>query len=565
MTATTGRPQRSITPLALMFTCLGSIIGSGWLFGAYNTAKIAGPAAVFAWVIGMVMMLAIALTYTELGAMYPESGGMGRYAQYSHGPFAGLMASWANWLSMLVIAPIEAVASVQYMAGWSFPWARGLVEDGRLTSSGLGAATLFLLGYTLLNFWTVALFAKSNAAITIFKLVVPLLTALCLIVLGFHSENFTSAASGGFAPYGWAAVFTGVATSGIVFSFNGFQSPINLAGEAQRPERSVPFAVIGGLLLAGVIYILLQIGLIGAVSPTSLQEGGWAGLRFESPFAELAVALGLNWLALSLYADAVISPSGTGITYAATSARALEALSRSGYLPAWLGRLHPTLGVPRNALAFNLGLSLLALYLFPNWEALAAVVSVTCVVGFLTGPVSVVALRRTAPQARRPLVLPGLQVLAPLAFVFASLLVYWSRWPLNGQIMLLVLLGLPIYLVVQARRGWQDTAQHLRSGAWLLVYLLAMTLVSYLGSPAFGGRGVFPYGADMLVVGVLALAFYAWGVRSGDPDAVHHGLTATSADPHAVPEALQDTARRDELQGRPREERAERPGSPEAG
>lgn len=512
--------KRSITPLALLMTCLGSIIGSGWLFGAYNTAKIAGPAAIMAWVIGMIMMMAIALTYTELGAMFPESGGMGRYTQYSHGPFTGVLASWANWLSMLAIPPIEAVASVQYMAGWNFGWARGLVENGSLTTSGLIAATLFMLVYTLLNFWTVSLFAKSNTAITLFKLVVPLLTAILLIAVGFHGGNFTNEAAGGFAPYGWAAVFTGVATSGIVFSFNGFQAPINLAGEAQNPGRSVPFAVIGGILLAGVVYVLLQIGFLGAVDPASLTAGGWSGLRFESPFAELAAALGLNWLALTLYADAVISPSGTGITYAATTSRALEALARSGYMPAWLGKLHPTLGVPRNALLVNLVLSLAALYLFPNWEELAAVVSVTCVVGFLTGPISVVSLRRTAPHLNRPLRLSGLEILAPVAFIFASLLVYWSRWPLNGQIMLLVLLGLPIYAAVQARRGWKDTARHLRTGMWLPAFLLLLTLISYLGSKEFGGLGVLPYGVDMVLVAVLALVVYFWGIKSGDPEAL---------------------------------------------
>ncbi len=509
-------PRRSITPLALMFTCLGSIIGSGWLFGAFNTAKIAGPAAIVAWIIGMVMMLTIALTYIELGTMAPESGGMGRYAQYSHGPFAGLLAGWANWLSMLAIPPIEAVASVQYISGWAFPWAHSLVRGGNLTLSGLLLATAFMVFYTLLNFWTVSLFAKSNAVITVFKLVVPLLTALAMIFLGFHPGNFTDAAAGGFAPYGWAAVFTGVATSGIVFSFNGFQSPINLSGEAQNPSRSVPLAVVGGILLAGLIYVLLQVAFIGAIHPAQLHAGGWAGLNFESPFAELTAALGLNWLALTLYADAVISPTGTGITYAATTARALEALTRSGFMPRWLGQLHPLLGVPRYALLTNLALSLLALYLFPNWQALAAVISVTCVVGFLTGPVSVVSLRRTQPNAKRPLRLSALGLVAPVAFVFASLLVYWSRWPLNGQIMLLISLALPIYLVVQARRGWEGTARHLRSGAWLLCYLLVMTALSYLGSRQFGGIGVLPYGLDMAVVILISLGFYAWGIASGD-------------------------------------------------
>lgn len=519
--------RRNISPMALLMTCLGSIVGSGWLFGAYNTAKIAGPAAILAWIIGMVMMMAIALTYTELGAMFPESGGMGRYTQYSHGPFTGVLASWANWLSMLSIPPIEAVASVQYMSSWNFAWAEGLVHNGTLTTSGLLTATAFMVLYTLLNFWTVELFAKSNSAITTFKMIVPLLTAVLLIVNGFHPQNLTDAVAGGFAPYGWAAVFTGVATSGIVFSFNGFQSPINLAGEAHNPGKSVPFAVVGGIFLAAIIYVLLQVGFLGAVSPEALhQAGGWAGLKFDSPFAELAAALGLNWLALTLYADAVISPSGTGITYVATTSRSLEALARSGYMPSWLGELHPTLGVPRHAMIVNLLLSLAALYLFPNWEALAAVVSVTCVVGFLTGPISVATLRRTAPHIPRPLRLAGLNILAPIAFIFASLLVYWSRWPLNGQIMLLVMLGLPLYVIMQAKRGWADTAQHMRSGLWLPVFMLLLTVISYLGSKQFGGINVFPYGVDMAVVAALALAIYNWGVRSGDPHALeaipHH-------------------------------------------
>jgi amino acid transporter len=67
--------QRNIGPIALLLTGLGSIIGSGWLFGAWRAAGIAGPAAIVAWVIGAVVILAIALTYAELGAMFPESGG----------------------------------------------------------------------------------------------------------------------------------------------------------------------------------------------------------------------------------------------------------------------------------------------------------------------------------------------------------------------------------------------------------------------------------------------------------------------------------------------------------
>ena len=74
--------RREVGTIALMFTGLGSIIGSGWLFGAWRAAQLAGPGAIYAWIIGAVVILFVALTYAELGAMFPESGGAVRYGHY---------------------------------------------------------------------------------------------------------------------------------------------------------------------------------------------------------------------------------------------------------------------------------------------------------------------------------------------------------------------------------------------------------------------------------------------------------------------------------------------------
>jgi len=103
--------QRNLGAWPLMLTGLGSIIGSGWLFGAGRAAHVAGPAAIFTWIIGAVVILAIALTYAELGAMFPESGGMVRYARYSHGSLVGFVAAWANWIAIVTVIPVEAEAS----------------------------------------------------------------------------------------------------------------------------------------------------------------------------------------------------------------------------------------------------------------------------------------------------------------------------------------------------------------------------------------------------------------------------------------------------------------------
>ncbi len=504
--------QRNIGPFALMLTGLGSIIGSGWLFGAWKAAKIAGPAAICAWIIGAVVILAIALTYAELGAMFPESGGMVRYARYSHGALVGFISAWANWIAIVSVIPIEAEASIQYMSTWPYEWAHALFVRGELTTTGLLLSALLVIIYFMLNYWGVKLFARANTTITVFKFLIPGLTILGLLVSGFHSDNFEAA--GSFAPYGWSAVFTAVATSGIVFSFNGFQSPINLAGEARNPSKSVPFAVLGSILLALVIYVLLQIAYIGAVNPADVAKG-WGHFNFASPFAELALALNLNWLAFMLYVDAFVSPSGTGTTYMATTTRMIYAMERNNTMPKLFGSVHPLYGVPRNAMWFNLLVSFLFLFFFRGWSSLAAVISVATVISYLTGPISLMALRRFATDIARPLHLPLMGIVAPFAFVCASLVLYWAKWPLTGEIILLMVVALPVYFYYQGKSGWGGWGRDLKAAGWLIGYLPIMALLSLIGSKQFGGAGLLPYGWDMLTVAVVSLVFYFWGVRSG--------------------------------------------------
>ncbi|MBS0364346.1 MAG: APC family permease [Proteobacteria bacterium] len=503
-----------------MFTGLGSIIGSGWLFGAWRAAGLAGPGAVWAWVIGAVVITTIALTYAELGAMFPESGGMVRYAHYSHGSLVGFIAAWSNWISIVSPIPVEAEASVQYMASWPWPWAQGLFVQmpgghGELTPPGLAIAAALVIVYFLLNFWSVQLFARSNAAITLFKLVVPALTGVALIAAGFHPQNFSVPAQAGVGVENLAGILTAVATAGIVFSYNGFQSPVNLAGEARNPARSIPFAVLGSIAIAAVIYVTLQIAYLGAVPPDLLARVGWHGLDFRSPFAQLALIVNLHWLAILLYADAFVSPSGTGITYTATTARMIYGMQRNGTLPRILGRLHPVYGVPRPAMWFNLAVSFLFLFFFRGWGALAAVISVANIISYLTGPTSVMTLRRTAAGAARPLKVAALPVVAAVAFVFATELLYWARWPLTGKVLLLVAVALPVYLFYESRKGWSDFARQLRAAWWLIAYLPAIACVSWAGSARFGGHDYLRWGWDLAVVAAVALLFFWWSVKSG--------------------------------------------------
>jgi amino acid transporter len=511
--------RRDVGAIALMFTGLGSIIGSGWLFGAWRAAQLAGPGAVYSWLIGAVIILFVAFAYAELGAMFPESGGAVRYGYYSHGSLVGFVAGWAAWIAIVSVIPVEAEASVQYMSSWPWAWAQELYVhaangQGELSVPGLCIAAALVVVYFLLNFWSVKVFADTNSAITFFKLIVPAATAIALMCSGFHWENFHVGIHGGAHTGNLAAILTAVATSGIVFSYNGFQSPVNLAGEARNPGRSIPFAIFGSIGLSTVVYLLLQTAFLGAVPPSHLGEG-WAGLEYSSPFAQLALALNLNWLAILLYADAFVSPSGTGTTYTATTSRLIYAMQRSGTVPEVFGRVHPRSGIPRPAMWFNLLVSFIFLFFFRGWGKLAAVISVATIITYLVAPISVMVLRRTAPHLHRPLRVPGLPVVAPMAFVLATLMLFWARWPHTGEIMLLLILPMPVYLYYQGKVGWRDFDRQLQAAYWLIAYLFVMTGLSWAGSKEFAGHDYIRYGWDQLCVALAALVFYFWGVRSG--------------------------------------------------
>jgi len=273
--------------------------------------------------------------------------------------------------------------------------------------------------------------------------------------------------------------------------------------------------VLGSILLATVIYVILQLAYLGAVPPALLAKAGWHGLEFRSPFAQLALIVNLNWLAVLLYADAFVSPSGTGITYTAGTARMIYGMERNGTLPGVLGRLHPVYGVPRPAMWFNLIVAFLFLFFFRGWGTLAAIISVALVISYLIGPVSALALRRTAERMHRPFRVAGLPVIAALAFIFATELLYCAKWPLTGEIILLIVIALPVYLFYQAKNRWLDFARQLRASWWLILYLPTIAFFSWAGSARFGGHDYLTWGWDLMVVAASGLIFVIWGAKSG--------------------------------------------------
>ncbi len=500
----------------LVLLGLGSLIGSGWLFGAWEASSIAGPAAIISWIIGFVVIGSIAYNYIEIGTMFPQSGGMSNYAQYTHGSLLGFIAAWANWVSLVTIIPIEAVSAVQYMSSWPWEWAKftsGLMDGSTISNAGLFAVFVIIIIFSLLNYWSVKLLTSFTSLISVFKLGMPLLTIIMLIISGFDTGNYGHSV-GTFMPYGSAPIFAATTASGIIFSFNAFQTIINMGSEIQKPEKNIARGIAISLTLSAILYIVLQSTFITSMPTEMLHENGWSGINFNSPFADMAILLGLNWLAILLYMEAVVSPFGTGVSFVAVTGRVLRAMEQNGHIPKFLGKMNEKYMIPRVAIIFNAIISMVMVSLFRDWGTLASVISTATLVAYLTGPTTVISLRKMAPKMHRPFRANLLKFMAPFSFVMASLAIYWAMWPTTAEVILIIILGLPIYFFYEYKMNWKNTKKQIGGSLWIILYLIVLAFLSFIGSKEFKGMNWIHYPYDFIVIIIIALIFYKIGTSS---------------------------------------------------
>jgi len=514
---------RHIGSWGMLFTGLTGVIGSGWLFASLYAVQIAGPAAIVSWLIGCVIALALALVYAELGALIPAAGALARIPYVALGPFGAFLSGWLCWLSYVAIVSIEVTAVIEY-AGNYLSWLTAMRGGDRVLSlGGVAVAVVMIAVFTAINLAGVKWMARSNVTITIWKVTVPVLVPVVLIVAGFRIENFTD--YGGFAPYGIHGILGAVSSGGIIFSFIGFRAVIDLAGEAKNPARTVPLALVGSVVICLVIYLLLQVALIGAVPPQHLANG-WGGIaeHFRAgPFAGLALLLGLQWAAVLIYVDAVISPGGTALAYVGTSGRINYSMAITGLLPPFFARLN-RFRVPAWSMLINSAIGIVILAPLPGWSELASFISSAAVLSLSIGPVALIALRHQAPDYVRPFRVPFAVPFAALTFILVGFIVYWAGWNTNWKVLLIALIGL-VYFVLRRAAGDDREPSYFVNALWLIVYGASLAVVSWLGNFG-GGLGVIPKGVDMLVVSVVSLAIFWMAVRLRLPASVARTLIA---------------------------------------
>ena len=507
--------KREIGLIGLIWTSEGSIIGSGWLFGALFAAQAAGTAALVSWAIGALAIILLAFVHAELGAMYPVAGGTARFPHYAFGSVAGASFGWFSWLQSVTVAPIEVMASLNYLSV-HVPWVQR--ASHQLTPAGYGLAVAFMAFFVIVNWFGIRVLAHTNSAATWWKLAVPVATIIVLAVTNFHADNFGYQ---GFSPFGARGVLSAISTSGIIFALLGFEQADQLAGESRNPARDIPRAVIGSILIGAGIYIALQVVFIAAL-PHSAFAHGWANLTFSAkagPIAGLAATVGLGWLATLLYIDAIISPSGTGLIYATATSRVSYGLSRNGYVPAVFERTTKR-GVPWFGLLFSFVIGLIVFLPFPTWQKLVGFVTSASVLMYAGAPLAFGCLRKQDPDRHRPYRLPAAGFWSPVAFIVSNLIIYWSGWDTLWRLGLAIVLGY-VLLGGSAALKLNPKVPHMdwKAAQWLPVYLLGMGVISWQGgfcstgpasAASCGATNALPLWWDIAVIAVFSLVIYYW-------------------------------------------------------
>ena len=506
--------NRRFSPMSLLMISINGMVGSAWLFAPLYAAKIAGPGAIIAWLIGGGATALIALTFAEISVLLPVAGGTAQIPQMTHGMFTSFILSWIAWLSSLTMAPIEVQAVLQYAS--TYFTSLTFLKDGVpvLTAFGLCWATLLMLGLCFINVASFKGLVRFNFVLFFFKVFVILLTIVMLIKTSFHPSNFIGMTSS--SVMSWQAILTAVASGGVAFAFTGFKHGVELAGEAKRPSIAIPLAIVGSVVCCLLLYIGLQVAFLGALEPEMLTQG-WHHLTFAGdvgPFAGLAGGLGLVWLLRLLYTDAVVSPLGAGLIYVTSTARILYAMSHIGFVPKFLLRLNKQ-NFPIMAIMVNFVLGMFLFLPLPGWQAMVSFLVSGMVISYAMGPIALLCLRLELPNEKRLFRLPAANLLCLLAFYFCNLMSYWTGWDTIYKLMIAIVIGFVFFIGACLRGKLNYLTMGFKSAVWVVPYLSGLILISYLG--AFGGKNIIPFGWDFLVIAVFSavILYLAVAMRAG--------------------------------------------------
>ena len=438
---------------------IGSIVGTGIFLTTSDMAKVLPHAGLvlLVWLAGGLLTLAGALTYAELGVMFPRAGGQYQYLKEAYGPFWGFLFGWSGFLvGMSGGNAAIAVGFGEYLGGF-LPWfsthhVLAAVPIGRWTWTLNGvqvAAALAIVLLTAINHVGLRAGAGAQNVLTAIKLA----AMVGLVVFGLAApvppvrDALAAAAPLTALPSGTALLAAfGVAMIAALWTYDGWYGVTCAAGELKDPARNLPRGLIAGTAIVVALYLLLNVVYFRALSVHTI-----AG---APRVAELAAGTLFGpWAGRLMTAAVLVSSFGCLSASLLYTSRIYQPMAADGLFFRAVGRVHPRFHVPVVSL-WAQGVWTTILALSGTYQQLYTYAIFSLVLFHVMTAAAVIVLRRRRPELPRPYRTWGYPVV-PLLFIGACLLLIGNTLVAKPVESLLgtglLVLGIPAYLLFKRR------------------------------------------------------------------------------------------------------------------
>jgi basic amino acid/polyamine antiporter, APA family len=434
----TDQLRRTLSLRDLIVIVVGTVIGSGIFLTPGTVVRNAGSGgmALVAWTAGGVLSLLGALTFAELGASNPDSGGMYAYVKRAFGPLPAFLFGWTMFL-------VIGSGSLATLAA-AFP--RYLSVFIPLSPGGSRVAALAMIAIvTAINVRGTRQSADVQVAATTLKTGAIVLLAALLIATG---------APGGYSGAWWPgpisfSTLSGVATAmiGVLWAYEGWQYVTFSAGETLDPQRIFARGIVVGTTLLIGVYVIANVGYFSVLGV----DGVAASNRVASDAATAVLGPPAGRIVAAVILTSIFS-AANGLTL--TLPRLFFAMARDRVFFARLATVHPRFGTPAAAIVATAIWSSV-LVLSGSFEQLLTYVVFMSWIWFVLAALALFVFRRREPRAHRPFRTPGYP-LTPIVFILAALGIVANTivaQPTESAIGLgFALAGVPAYLVWRPRR-----------------------------------------------------------------------------------------------------------------
>jgi len=407
---------------------VGSIVGADIYIASALTAGLLGPAAILVWVVAGVCATIIALVFAYCSYYVPRVGGPFAFVSEAFDDFYGFLTGWSIWIAEVLARPVFAIAFVQYL---QFFLPLDFFEQ-------LAIKAVFLFALTYINIRGVKAAGRVNDVLTIIKLA-PLLL-LIIVGVGYFAvhpgiltSNYLPFAPLGFGNFGVALVL-------IFWAYVGFEMGTLPASEVKNPRRTIPKAIITGMMIVTIFYLSTNFIVYGLKNWTELQAT-------KVPLVLAGTAILGTTGAVIMAIGALVSVSGSDESGILGTARLSYAMSVDGLFPRLFSKEHPKYQTPYMALLVQ-GIIAFVLCIFSGLSDLISFSVFNLAVAFLLTCLALLVLgkRKHAKKLHGQRILPVAGIIICLYLITMFLLGSTALFiKIIGIV--IILCGVPLYVI----------------------------------------------------------------------------------------------------------------------